>query len=153
GALATRCGYCGQSVKLAEASVPRPPKPAGGTNAPSRVVPLMIAAVVGALGLVGAALAFFALRPSSGSAAEPARQSAAVPVAPSAPVLIPVPEKSSEVRYPLRALLGVSTAIDVDGSQAHMKKLFPSVSSNRHADELHFVVPLSHPWFGEAELG
>jgi hypothetical protein len=62
-----------------------------------------------------------------------------------------VAEKSKVVRYPLRALLGVSTAVDIDGSVAHMHGLFPTVSGKREG-ELRYDVPLSHPWFDEVQL-
>jgi len=52
----------------------------------------------------------------------------------------------------MRALLGVSMAVDVDGSRAHLLGLFPSISSSQLADELRYVVPLNHRWFGAAEL-
>jgi hypothetical protein len=69
----------------------------------------------------------------------------------------PAPKITAEpavaaTRYPMGSLLGVSSTVDVDGSRAHLASLFPGVTSSQIADELRFVVPLSHPWFSEAEL-
>lgn len=52
----------------------------------------------------------------------------------------------------MRALLGINTTVDIDGSRAHLLGLFPTISSERVAGDLSYTVPLSHPWFREAEL-
>lgn len=120
---------------------------------------LIVAGVVAGLGFV-AALAIYVTLPrtppapaaSRGTTATaPDRPAAPVEPAPSPPTPAP-PETSELVRYTLRSLLGIDTRVDVDATSAHLRGLFPSISSERVADELRFTVPLDHAWFGEAEL-
>jgi hypothetical protein len=132
------------------------PLPAPASSGPSRGVLLLLAGVgVTALGVVALLVALLGTRATTKPAATPPSgatlEAATPPVAPSA--ALPAPEKTAAVRYPLRSLLGVSTAVDIDGSRAHMLGLFPSIDSNRHGNELRYVVPLEHRWFSEAELG
>jgi hypothetical protein len=155
-ALTTRCGYCGHSVKLAEPSAPQPTQPAPATGLSRRALVLILVALAAALGLAVALVASIGKRPTPESPAQPTSQAAVPttePAAPSPTRSLPAPEKTDDVRYPMRSLLGVRTAVDIDGSSAHMLELFPTISSKRRADELQYSVPLSHPWFSRAELG
>ena len=154
-ALTTRCGYCGHSVKLAEPSAPQPTHPAPAAGRSRRAPILILVASVAALGLGAALVASIGKRPTPESA-KPTSQAAipaSEPAAASPTRSRPPPEKTDDVRYPMRSLLGVRTAVDIDGSSAHMLELFPTVRSKRRADELQYTVPLSHPWFDRAELG
>ena len=161
-ALTTRCGYCGHSVKLAEPSAPEPSAPqpsapmAPGTGRSRGSLILILVALVAALSLAAALVAAIGTRPTPESAAKPKPEAAVPtgePAAPTRAASKPAPEKTTEVGYPMRSLLGVGTAVDIDGSNAHMLGLFPTITSKRRADELNYTVPLSHPWFSAAELG
>jgi hypothetical protein len=94
--------------------------------------------------------------PNAGAAAAaPAAKAATpspVPVPAPAPTPAPAAAPPAPAGYPLRSLLGINVAVDIDGSTAHLRGLFPDVESNRVADQLRFAVPLKHPWFGHAEL-
>lgn len=149
-----RCKYCGHQVQLQQsapppARYPLPPAPTRGAAARLVSVLLVVPVVAGAL------LWYVALRPST----QPAPASAATMAAPALErsVRPPAPAVTAAhavaaTQYPMRSLLGVSPTVDVDGSRAHLASLFPSVTSSQLGDELRFVVPLSHPWFSEAEL-
>jgi len=54
--------------------------------------------------------------------------------------------------YPIQTLASIDPRVDVDGSRAHMLKLFPGASWSARATELTFTVPLTHPWFDEAQV-
>lgn len=158
-ALSTRCSYCGHTVKLGEPPAPRPtypqPRPAAAaTPAPSRLVPILVlTGAVGALGLIGVVVAFIAFQSAPRPPAAPVAPAKAAPARPEAPT--PVPAKAAPAavkRYPMRALLGINTSVDIDGSRAHLLELFPTIESERVAGDLSYTVPLSHPWFREAEL-
>lgn len=162
-ALSTRCSYCGHSVKLAEPAAPRPaypqplPPPAVASG-PSRVVPILVlGGLIGGFGLLAAVVAFVAWRGTSRPSAVPQAPAArAVPtraVTPLAASSSPAkPEVRAPVRYPMRALLAINTTTDIDASREHLLGLFPTITSERVAGDLSYKVPLSHPWFGEAEL-
>lgn len=92
------------------------------------------------------------MNPTPEPAPKPTSRATVEPAAPP-PALAPAKEKSATLRYPLRSLLGVNTAVDIDGSRDHILGLFPAIESRRHGDELRYVVPLEHRWFREAELG
>ena len=159
----TRCGYCGHQIKLAEPSAaaplaPRAP-PANGTPARAPLLGALALVIVVALGGLAAASFFHvARRPRTAEPAKsPILQTASASRELAAPAVAPAPPaaplgKPSQVRYPLRSLLGVSTVVDIDGSQGHMLGLFPAIESSRVADQLRYVVPLAHPWFSEAQL-
>src|SRR6188768_3039126 len=162
-ALMTRCGYCGHSIKLAEPSPPRPVytqqyAPAPTPPRPSRG-PLLIVVIVVTFFLSAAGIAFFAWigapEPAATANAPAAAAAAAPRAATPSPAATPAPPaaaKPTPAGYPLRSLLGVNVAVDIDGSSQHMKSLFPDVESNRVADQLRFAVPVKHPWFGHVEL-
>jgi hypothetical protein len=161
----TRCAYCGHSIKLAEPSPARPvythqhaPAPAPAQPRPSRTLLLIVVMIV-TFFLSVAAIAFFAWigasEPAATRNAPPAAAVATSHVASPSPAPTPAPPvaaKPTPAGYPLRSLLGINVAVDIDGSSAHMKSLFPDVESNRVADQLRFAVPLEHPWFGHVEL-
>lgn len=149
-ALTTRCTYCGHNVKLADPSPALPlPQPRKGSL---RSVVVLIA--VGTVAVFGAALvAHLSARSTPDSVATPAARATVEPVVRSSAPAPPAPEKAAAVRYPMRALLGVSTDVDIDGSRTHMLGLFPSIESERRADELRYVVPVHHRWFSSVELG
>jgi hypothetical protein len=155
----TQCRYCGHTVKLAEPAppvfppaprVPPPPKPASSNRA---LVPLLAGSVmVVALVAVGAFVA------AQSSASAPAPPPPRVPPR-SAPTAVPtpraVPTSPAEELvklYPLESLLGVKSGVDIDGSHALMHDLFPTVSAGTHGVDLSYEVPLSHPWFGQAQF-
>lgn len=116
------------------------------------LIPILVTAA-GVLSLVGALGAYLGLRGAREPVVAPTTKATLEPAAPKALPEPPAPEAAAAARYPLRSLLGVSTAVDIDGSKSHMLGLFPSIASKRHGDELRYVVPLDHPWFSEAELG
>jgi hypothetical protein len=113
----------------------------------------MLVTAAGVLTLMAALGAYLGLRGAPEPVVVPAAKATLDPAAPKVLPAAPAPEKTASVRYPMRSLLGVSTAVDIDGSKNHMLGLFPSIDSKRHGDELRYVVPLDHPWFSEVELG
>jgi hypothetical protein len=116
------------------------------------LVLVLVAAVVS---LAGTVAAYIAVRGAARVAAPAARPTnvAAKPATPTpTPPRPKAADKPAEVRYPLRSLLGINGAVDIDGSREHLLGLFPSVASSRVADQLRYVIPLAHPWFGAAEL-
>jgi len=158
----TRCVYCGHSIKLGEPSAPRPPYPQAPSPSKAARAPVLILVVLVVIfGLAAAIVGFVVMSGSLETAVAPtARAAPAVPVpqgaAPS-PAAAPTPAppaapKPVAVGYPLRSLLGINVTVDIDGSTAHMRALFPDVESSRVADQLRFAVPLKHPWFGLCEL-
>lgn len=161
-ALMTRCAYCGHNIKLGEPSAPRPPYPQAPPPAKSSRTPvLLLVVLVVTFGLAAAVVGFVAMSGARESAVAPTTRAApAVPVpqtAAASPAATPTSApraapKPVAVGYPLRSLLGVNVTVDIDGSTAHMRGLFPEVESSRVADQLRFAVPLEHPWFGLAEL-
>ncbi len=158
-ALTTRCAYCGHHIKLAEPSAPAPMyPPAPPTSGASSRTLLVVAVVIAvALGLAAALLVYVGGLRSTAEARPKLRTAlrSVKPVAPSpAPPspAAPAAARSSEVRYPLRSLLGISTMVDIDGSRQHLLGLFPTIEASRVADHLRYVVPLSHPWFSVAAL-
>ena len=164
-ALAARCRYCGHDVKLAEPAAPRPYRPyshphaqpaAPVATASSRLVPLLIAGgMLGVLGVVAATVGFVAWRATAGPATRVVAQpipAKAVPPPTAAPARPRAAEPTKLVKYPMSALLGIDTSVDIDGSRAHFLKLFPTIASDRVAGDLRYTVPLEHAWFGEAEL-
>lgn len=159
----TRCGYCGHSIKLAEPSAPRPSHPYAhpptpAPVAPARAVLLIVLGVILVLGLGAAVVGFLVFRGAAEPAATAKPGRAAPEPAPATPAVAaaaapaPAAPKPAPVGYPLRSLLNVNVAVDIDGSSAHMRGLFPDVEPSRVADQLRFAVPLQHPWFGEAEF-
>lgn len=161
-ALMTRCGYCGHNIKLAEPSAPRPLYPQAPTSVTSsRARRLILIVLVVSLGLSAAVVGLVLMSRPSAPAATPRAAAGTPPSGPNtatpspAPALTPKPlaaAKPVPVGYPLRSLLGVNVTVDIDGSSAHLRGLFPDVESNRVADQLRFAVPLKHPWFGLCEL-
>jgi hypothetical protein len=156
-AVMARCAYCGHNVKLAEPSLPRPPDPTAlPVRRKSNLGPALSMAFA-TVGLVAIAAVFVFIGARSSTAPTVAPRSPAAGATLEARARPPVPAasvsaKAPEVRYPLSSLLGISSAIDIDGSKAHLQGLFPTVGSNRVADQLRYAIPLSHPWFGVAEL-
>jgi hypothetical protein len=113
---------------------------------------LLIGSVVAFLGVVGAVVGFIGLQSTSAPQSPP--RATPVKAASPSPAKAPAPaaEPPKTVRYPMRALLGISTTVDIDGSRAHLLSLFPTIESDRVAGDLRYTVPLSHRWFGELEL-
>jgi hypothetical protein len=143
----TLCGYCGQSIELAEPSSPRPTHPhakAPPASVPARRAPILIQLFFAAASACVAA--YFAFANAHPSQEPVAAVSSVEPGAPAAgnPVL---------VRYLMGSLLGITPTVDIDESRAHLLGLFPTIHSSRISDELRYVVPLSHRWFSAAELG
>lgn len=160
----TRCGYCGHSIKLAAPSAPQPPYGYGqppAAPARSHAPVLILVVLVTTFGLAAAVVGFAAMRGAAEPAATaparavPAPPRAAPQRAPAAAPAAPAPQATSKptpTGYPLRSLLGVNVNVDIDGSIAHMRGLFPDVESKRIAGQLSFPVPVKHPWFGVVEL-
>jgi len=115
---------------------------------------MILVGFVTTLGFAGAIVGYVGVRPTLQPTAEPKAPTALAPVnpIPSPPPAAPAPDQPGAVRYPMRALLGINTAVDVDGSRAQLLGLFPELSSEQVADEIRYTVPLNHRWFGEAEL-
>lgn len=159
----TQCRYCGHSVKLAEPAPPPPPvfqqpapyvtsrKPTARNGALTAL--LAGSALMVALVAVGA---FVAAAQSSASTPAPKAAQAApqtLPAAVPTPRAVPTPPAADVVKlYSLESLLGVNTSVSIDGSHALMHDLFPTVSAGTHGVDLSYEVPLSHPWFGEAQF-
>jgi DNA-directed RNA polymerase subunit RPC12/RpoP len=156
-AVTARCAYCGHNVRLAEPSAPQPSHQVAPPVARARRALPMLSVVFGviAFGLIASVWVLLGTYSPPAPAPQPPARAAdsAAPVSAPAPVPAKPPiAKPIVTRYPLPALLAVSSAVDIDGSRAHMQGLFPTVGSSRVADQLRYVVPLSHPWFGAAEL-
>lgn len=159
----TRCGYCGHSIRLAEPTAP-PPHLYGQPSraapvASSRAPLLIILGLVMTFGLAAAVVGFVIFSGASRSAAtaKSGRVASISPPLATPALAAPAPQaaaarKPAPVGYPLRSLLNINVAVDIDGSIAHMHGLFPDVESTRIADQLRFAIPLKNPWFGEAEL-
>jgi len=159
----TQCRYCGHTVKLAE---PAPSPPPGAYQPAPYVTPprkppssngSLIALLAGSLVVVGLVVvgAFIAAARSATVSSTPpskiAPPAVPAPVA-TAPESPKPPPPERETRYPLKSLLGVNAGVDIDGSRALMHDLFPTVSAGTHGVDLSYEVPLSHSWFGTAQL-
>jgi hypothetical protein len=155
----TRCGYCHQTVVLAQPVAQRPvyplPVAAAGHSVSSRT-PLLIFVVAAT---VTASVAAFLALPSA--VPPPPVAKAAAVAGPATPVAKPnqlaepqaqAPAKTAEVKYPLGSLLRINPTVDIDGSQAHLAALFSTVTSERLGGDLSYRIPLDHPWFREAVL-
>jgi len=159
----TQCRYCGHTVKLAD---PAPPPPVFHPSAPpvtpqakptasnSAVVALLAgSAMVVALVAVGAFVAAAQSSVSTPAPPPPRVPPPSVPAAAPTPRAVPTPHTEENVKlYSLESLLGVKAGVDIDGSHAIMHDLFPTVSAGTHGVDLSYEVPLSHPWFGEAQF-
>ncbi|HXK18916.1 MAG TPA: hypothetical protein VNG33_13990 [Polyangiaceae bacterium] len=147
-------------MRLGEAGAPpAPARKRPATGASSRLPLLIIGVFMALVGSVTALGSYMSGLVTPPPAARPATHAdAPVPGAAAnapAPAPAPVPPaagKPAVVGYPMRSLLGVSVAVDIDGSRAHMGGLFPGISTGQLAGELRYSVPLSHRWFSVAEL-
>ena len=158
-----RCGYCQQVVVLAEpgaqrampaplppapmpySPAPYPPSPAAGGGKRARV--LLIVAVAAFAALAASFIAYSSHYVPDAPATQPAQAEPVAATQTSAQV------QPASVKYELASLLRINaTTVDVDGAQAHMLALFPTVAAERSSVGLAFKVPLNDPWFKEAEL-
>jgi hypothetical protein len=156
-ALTTQCRYCGHQVKLADPNVPRPSYPAAPLPrpAPARTPLVLGLGLSVVLSAAGAVIGYLALSTSPERADEPQAPAANKPVVPATVSAAPAAKPSAkprEARYALRSLLGIDATVDIDASRAHLRALFPSIESTQIAGQLRYIVPLDHPWFGEAQL-
>ena len=154
----TRCGYCHQTVVLARPTahpLPVAPgaRPVGNVSSRTPLLVFVIAATMTAS--IAAFLASQSASPLQPVAKDAAPAAAAAPAAKPAQVTAPqaqAPAHAAEAKYPMGSLLRINPTVDIDGSQAHLAGLFPTVTGERLGGDLGYRVPLDHPWFREAVL-